>query len=397
MAAADSASMLRLSNQASQQPNEIRERRSAAEDTLAGITADIGKSGTFDLPAPSNPNAPSAAPVAPPTSTPNDLLTRDNVSFYRKEDATKYDKLLRAGYSKEQAISKIPGATDLTQDSIFSSRVTKGQGTGTGFGATNRTTALDPNKAKAKLESSSEFRQVSQMMAESEQMLNRTGPLYDEMIKSTQLPIIEGAAAAARENTENIRQAMARGGAARTAAFAAVQKIRAQDQINMQKGQALAQAHMNLDMWARDNAKNVINFATNWAQNQAGIRESYQKAMDHASDLMSESALPFMFATQQKSFEYNQMHSAQRRSNVTKWVNFTLGIAAAVATYGQNTGLLEQANSQIAGDNNRVGSSAFAGSNPDAPTSALGTADSGQGGLLTSDLASQSGASLFGL
>jgi len=391
----DANAMLRLSNIASQQPNEIRERRTAAEDTLAGITADLGKPGTYSLPASQDPNAPSAAPTSPTADAPDDLLTRDNVTFNRKEDTKRYDKLLKKGYSKDQAIGMIPGAVDNTQDSIFTKQTTKAEGAGTGFGAVGKTTKLDPNKAKAKLESSSMFRQVSLMTAESEQLLNRTGPLYDEMMKSTQLPIIEGAAAAARENTENLRQAMARGGAARTAAFAAVQKIRAQNQINVQKGQALAQAHLNLDMWARDNAKNVINFATNWAQNQAGIRESYQKAMDHASDLMSESALPFMFATQQKSFEYRQMHSAERRSKVTKWVNFTLGIAAAVATYGKNTGLLEQANSQIAG--NRVGSSAFAGSDPNAPTSALGTADSGQGGLLTSDLKGTSASSLFGL
>ena len=394
---ADVNAMLRLSNQASQQPNEIRERRSAAEDVLGDINADLGKAGTYDLPASSNPNAPGPGPTAPPSTPADDLLTRDGVTFTKKEDTKKYDKLIKKGYSKEQAIGLLPGAVDNAADSIFTSQTTANQGTGTSFGATNRTTKLDPNKAKAKIESGSQFRQLSLMTAESEQLLNRTGPLYDEMIKSTQLPIIEGAAAAARENTENIRSAMVKGGAARSAAFAAVQKIRAQDQINTAKGQALAQAHLNLDMWARDNAKNVISFATNWAQNQAGIREQYQSAMDHASDLFSESALPFMFATQQKAEEYRQMHSAQRRSAATKWVNYALGVAAAVVTYGKNTGLLEQAGKQVAGEDTKVGSTSYQpGAAMDGNKNTFGTNDNGQGGLLTSDLSSQTAGSLFG-
>lgn len=363
----DANAMLRLSNIASQQPQEIRERNQAAEDTYGGILADLGKAGTYDLPASLNPNAPSSSPNAPPSSAPDDLLTRDNVSFRNVATKKRYDALIKRGYSKQQAIGMVPGAQDNAADSIFTSQQTQNLGTGTGFGAEEmRTMKLDPAKAKAKVQASSQGRQVSFMMAESEQLLHRTGPLYDEMVRSTQLPIIEGAAAAARENTENIRTAMARGGAARSAAFAAIQKIRSQEQINAAKGQALSQAHMNLNMWARDNAKNVINFATNWAQNQAGVRSEFNRAMDHASDLMSESALPFMFATQQKSFEYRQMHSAQRRNKVNKWVNYALGIVAGVATYGQNTGLLEQANEQIEGSSSRVGTTTYSNTAPPA-------------------------------
>jgi hypothetical protein len=349
--AADTNTMIRLGNLASQQPNEIRERNTAAEETYGGLLADIGNMPVGGgPPASSNPNAPSAAPTAPPASHPDDLLTRDNVTFNDKKDTKKYDKLIKKGYSKDQAIGMIPGAKDISGgDSIFTTQKTQSQGMGTGSLSPGTTTKLDPNKAKAQMESSSAFRQINQMTAESEQMLNRTGPLYDEMMRSTQLPIIEGAAAATRENTENIRQAMMRGGAARSAAFAAVQKIRSQDQINMMKGQALADSHLKMDQWARDNAKNVINFGMNWASNQAGIRQSYNTAMDHASDLMASKSLPFMFTTQTKAEEYRQMHSQQRRSNVQKWVNYGLGIVAAVATYGQNTGLMEQANSQIAG------------------------------------------------
>lgn len=347
--AADTDAMIRLGNLSSQQPNEIRERNTAAEETYGGLLADIGNM-PVGTPASQNPSAPSAAPTAPPADHPDDLLTRDNVTFNKAKDTKQYDKLIKKGYSKEQAIGMIPGAKDISGgDSIFTTQKTQAQGMGTGKLAPGTTTKLDPDKAKAQMESSSAFRQINMMTAESEQMLNRTGPLYDEMMRSTQLPIIEGAAAASRENTENIRQAMMRGGAARTAAFGAVQKIRSQEQINMMKGQALAAAHLDLDKFARANAVNVINFGMNWASNQAGIRQSFNKAMDHASDLMAETSLPFMFTTQTKAEEYRQMHSQQRRSNVQTWVNYGLGIVQAVATYGQKSGLLEQANNQIEG------------------------------------------------
>jgi hypothetical protein len=195
-----------------------------------------------------------------------------------------------------------------------------------------RTIALNKDAAKAQIESSSAFRQVSRMMAESEQMLARKGPLYDEMIRSTQLPIIEASASAARENTENIRRAMARGGAARRDAFEAVTRIRSQENLNMQRGQALAKAHTEMDLWARKNATQVMNFAQGWASNQAGIRESYQSAMDSATQLMAESSIPFMFGAAQKEQEYRDAASAQRRGKVMRQINSVIGVASSIVS-----------------------------------------------------------------
>ena len=300
--------MKELSATASQQPEEIRERRTQAEDVLGTLESDIGKAGTYDFP---------SGPVATaPTSLTGDSFRLGGDVF--KETDT------RLGI----------GATG-------------------GAGST-KTISLDKEKALGQMESSSAFRQVSRMMAESEQMLARSGPLYEDMMRSTQLPIIEGSAAMARENTENIRKAMQRGGSARRDGFAAIAKIRAQEASNVARGQALAKAHTEMDLWARNNAKEVIDFAHGWATNQAGIRESYQSAMDSATQLMSQSALPFVFGASQKEQEYRDAASAQNRGKVMKQITGVLGVVGSVVSmvYGGGMGAgkaLSAANESVAG------------------------------------------------
>lgn len=331
-------SMQNIGATAVAQPEEIRERRTAAEDFKGSIDADLGRPGSYDLPTTTQPSpiAPAAPPPSGPSSAPTPgggLLSKDGFRFSNKAAIKRYDKLIKQGYSTEEARSIMGEEKMTSEDSIF--KKTKTNVGAAGYSGSNigqMTTSIDQDKAKAQVEGSSAFRQVSRMMAESEQLLARQGPLYDEMIQSTQLPIIEGAASAARENTEMLRQAMARGGSARRDAFEAISKIRAQDNINMQKGQALAQAHMNLDMWARDNAKNVINFAQGWSSNLAGVRESYQHAMDNAAALMDSSALPIMFNTANKAQEYREAQSAQSRGKVNRWITGVLGLVEGVMT-----------------------------------------------------------------
>jgi hypothetical protein len=112
--------------------------------------------------------------------------------------------------------------------------------------------------------------------------------------------------------------------------------MRSQDQLNMQRGQALADSHMKLDMWTRDNAKKVIDFADNWSANQAGVRDSFNSAMDQAAELMSSQAIPFMFQAQNKAQEYRSAQSAARRSKVNNWIKGTIGlvVGAVGAVYG---------------------------------------------------------------
>lgn len=356
--------MQRLANTALQQPEEIRERRTTAEGLLSSLNADIGKTGTYDLPGTSGVDPQAPTPGVEETASADPLL-KDGYKFRNTADVEHYNKLIANGIPPEQAASKMGGRAMRGPDSIFKENRTFSGHTGKAktLGLTF-TTSVDQDKAKAEIESSSAFRQVSRMMAESEQMLSRSGPLYEEMMRSTQLPILEGAGAAARENTENIRKAMLRGGAARRDAFSAIQKIRSQEQLNMAKGQQLADAHLKMDQWVRSNAKEVINFATGWAQNQAGIREAYHSAMDAATALMSNSALPFVFAVQQKEQEYRDAQSAQSRGKVMKQITGILGVAGSVVSmvYGGGIGagsMLNTANDSVEGP--KVASSNYYG------------------------------------
>lgn len=194
---------------------------------------------------------------------------------------------------------------------------------------------IDPEKFQKKVEGSTQFRLMSKLTAEAEQLVNREGPLYDEMINNLQLPIIEGSAALARENTDQLRRAMQRGGSARRGAFEAVQKIRQQERINSAKIQQLSQVRAGLDTWARENARSTLEFGQSWASNLGGIRESYQGAMDGAADLMLTKAMPLIFRAEDSAAESEraaeqvraQMHAANREKT-GKWVMGIMAVAS---------------------------------------------------------------------
>jgi hypothetical protein len=327
----------------------VQERHIASEDTLNLLRNDIGKPGTYGpgaAPAADNPNTSTPPIPSASASIPDGILNRGSLSFKDKQSAKRYDTLIKKGYTSAEAQQTMGGAVSDTSTSMFKNSGVAGAGSGlsaTSAGAVGNSFKLDPTKASAGLEGSSAFRQVSQMVAESEQLLSRSGPLYDEMIRSTQLPIIESAAAGQRENVEALRTAMARGGSARRDAFAAVQKMRMQDATNMKTGQALADAHMKLDLWTRDNAKNVINFSDQWSSNQAGVRDSFNAAMDNAANMMSSTALPFMFTAVQQAQQYRDANSAASRNKVNKWisgvVNLVAGAVGEVYSGGSGQGV----------------------------------------------------------
>jgi hypothetical protein len=235
-------------------------------------------------------------------------------------------------YDLPGATTGVSGQPGVPPTSIFTTKTVEGakkakkRRKGRSVAAAQKVTKLDPEAAAEAALGSTQGRIVSRQLAEAEQLMAREGPLYDELIKNTQLPIIEGAGVAARENTEAIRRAMAKGGSARREAFGAIQQMRQQEAINMQRGQALAQNRFKIDRWARENARSVVEFADNWAANTAGIRESYQSAMDKASELMLKDALPHMFSAVQKAAEWRYYAHEQNRNNVTRWVTGALGI-----------------------------------------------------------------------
>jgi len=194
---------------------------------------------------------------------------------------------------------------------------------------------IDQDKFQKKIEGSTQFRLMSKLTAEAEQLVNREGPLYEEMINNLQLPIMEGSAALARENTDQIRRAMQRGGSARRSAFEAVQKMRQQERVNSAKIQQLSQVRSGLDTWARENAKSTLEFGQNWASNLGGIRESYQSAMDGAADMMLTKAMPFVFRAEDSASESEraaegvraQMH-AENRAKTGKWITGIMAVGS---------------------------------------------------------------------
>lgn len=270
---------LGLGRLAAAQPEEIRARRQAAEETYTGVLGRLGAPGTYDIR-----GGPAATGEAP------------------SEDA-------EGGIFRKEKLADIP-----------TTRYTKG------LKAEAR--VLDPAAYQKEIEKSAQFRIMSRLTAESEQLIAREGPLYDEMLNSLQLPILEGAGAMARENTEQLRRAMARGGSARRGAMEAVQKIRAQERINSQKVMALSQSRFALDQWSRENARTNLEFGMNWAANQGGIRESYNQAMDKASELMLNSALPIMMHTTEKAQQWRYYAHNKNRQKVGRWISGIIGIGS---------------------------------------------------------------------
>lgn len=350
----------------------VAERNVAKENVISAVSQDLGKPGTFDLPADNGPNQQTPpTPAGPTAPIPDGMLNRGSLNFKNKNAAQKYDKLLKKGYSSADAQQLMGGAVTDTSTSLFKNQGTAGPGGGIGAGKqTGNNFVLDPDKAKAAIENTSGFRQLSRMTAENEQLLARSGPLWDEIKNMTQLPIIEGAAAAQRENAEGLRSAIVKGGGAKRSAYEAVAKMRMQEKANMDKGQALASAHMDLLNWTRQQATSTMQFADGWMKNQAGVRDSFNNAMDNAAYFMGSTAIPFMFTATQQAQAYRDANSAAQRSKVNKWISGTVGLVAGaigeVYHGGSGKGISDFGNigSQGSVPESMINQTAYAGKGP---------------------------------
>jgi len=267
---------------AAAQPAEIRERRTAAEEAYGAVRARLGAAGTYET---------VGGGTAPMEETPG-ILKQEQVQ----------DPMARAidlRYSGQDSIAKV--------------------------------TKVDKNALLGQLEGSTEFRIASRLTAESEQLIAREGPLWNEMVKNTQLPILEGWGAASRENAEAIRKAVQKGGSARREGMAAMVQMQEQNKINSARVQQISESRVALDKWARENARTQLEFNENWAANVAGVRESYNSAMDRASELMLNSAIPIMMETTSRAIEWREKAHAKQRDKANKWINGAIAVAATVA------------------------------------------------------------------
>jgi hypothetical protein len=280
----EAASFHELGALAAAQPEEMRTRRTDAEATYSGILGRLGAEGTYDKPGSTTPSQ-----IGEGGGSATDIFKTEKV---KSGPATGID--LR--YTKKSSLQDI--------------------------------TSLDPDKAVKAQEGTTQFRIMSRLTAEAEQLISREGPLYQEMLNNLQLPILEGAGVMARENAEALKRAAARGGSARRGAMEAVQKMRSQEKINSQKVMAISQTRFAMDQWARQNARGTLEFGQSWAANLGGIRETYQAGMDQASQLMINGALPIMFDAKQEAAKWRNYAHQKNRAKVTRWIDGIVGVIA---------------------------------------------------------------------
>ena len=312
----EAAAFKQISALAAAQPEEIRTRRTAAEETYNKVLGRLGATGTYENVGGTPPASPSLLGSQPQAAEDTSIFKTEKV---KSAAATDIDRRF---------------ATDANLQDVKK---------------------LDADATVKSLEGTSQFRTMSRLQAEAEQLVARQGPLWDELIKNQQLPIIEGSAAMARENAESVRRAFAKGGAARRTAFETVERIRSQERINSQKIQQIANARVSLDKWSRENAQNVIEFGQKWASNLGGIREEYNRAMDSASELMVTGAIPQMMEATQKAADLRKQAHEQQRNKTMRWVKGVVGVVLMVASRGAAGGSLVESAFQKPGEGGAAG------------------------------------------
>ena len=202
---------------------------------------------------------------------------------------------------------------------------------------------LDVDKFLQTAKSSASFRTVSKMVAESEQLLSRSGPLWDGMYNSVMGGIMEGAASQQREMMDQISRDMARSGTARRQGLATVQKMQAIEAVNRQRVQATWQASLALEQWVRQYAANTQNFAQGWVNNHDGVRDQFSSAMTELTNFWTTSTMPIMMQASSADYRTSAamlqpIMSAQRESASAFSQALSLGISGVGNLIGSKIG-----------------------------------------------------------
>ncbi len=198
---------------------------------------------------------------------------------------------------------------------------------------------INPSAIVNEIKKSTEFRIASRLTAESEQMLKREGPLWDEMQKSVQGPIIEGSSAFLQEQAEGMRREFAKGGAARNRARQGMQEFRMKEKIAATKQQQLWNSSLALNQWSRDNARTQLNFNQQWASNAGGIRESFHQALDNAGKVML-STLPYVTSQVGYARDLSAAIHSENRAKSMRVYKIAASVAMMVAGGAGAAGML---------------------------------------------------------
>jgi hypothetical protein len=257
------------------QPEEIRERRAASEQAKMDIMRSLGE------------------PVGDPGASPLvDVMDVTTGGIFRREGLG------------------LPGAQTWV---------------GKGMPGIMQT---DPAGITSAVKGTLQHQMVSRRLQEAEQFATQKGPMWDDLEKMTQLPILEGAAATARENVAELKKAARRGGSARRGAFQAIQQIRAQNEVNTARVQALNQARFALVRLGKEYEKDNLKFSQDWINGLPGLTEPHNEAMDNATELMMDKALPFLASSTASWVAGRKGYAQQQKAKTMKWITGAIGLLA---------------------------------------------------------------------
>jgi hypothetical protein len=167
-----------------------------------------------------------------------------------------------------------------------------GKGMMSGFTGTRKWEAegkvMDPAQMAAAITAQPAFGAVSGMVAEANQLMNREGPMWNELNNSVVGSVYEGAAALQRQQMEEISRMQAAGGNARHAGLAMAQRFQVQENVNRQRTSQLWQSRMALEQYRTQAAQRNISYAQAWVDNQSGIRDSFTAALTNLRTFWSQ-------------------------------------------------------------------------------------------------------------
>lgn len=167
-----------------------------------------------------------------------------------------------------------------------------------GEGYPDRTTAsgegwiLDPDKYMDYMKQTRQFRMVSRMTAEADQLVRQEGPLWEKLRQSVENPILQGSATAAREMQESLAREAARGGSARNRAVQVANQIASNNDILGRRANALWTSSLAVKQWTQDNAYRQLAFNQSWIANLGGIRDMFAGQMQDAQQYYGSQILP---------------------------------------------------------------------------------------------------------
>lgn len=277
---AGEATRLGISQKVEAQADIAQQQTMAAEQARMNVIGMLGKPGTYDVPKPAGPFGYSPlglGGIATPGVGGEGVLTTG------------------------QTVTKA-GAISGEDVGIGILRGVGPQGQWKGTKKWSETgQVLDPEALTQQITGTAGFRMASRAVAEAEQLMSRTGPLWEELNNSITGGIYHAAAASQKEMMSQLSRDLAAGGYARNAGMRIAQAMRVQERVNTERTNQLWQAKTTLEQTRVGMAAQMQDMAQAWVENQAGIRDAYTNALTNLETFWSKVMPPNLLAAQVQS------------------------------------------------------------------------------------------------